>query len=78
VWVWIYWVNPGVNLRSRAPTNQLSVAYRVPGVANKDYVIDGDCANCPVDTLRSPAVYANHSALPNAVLQVCLLDCKAN
>jgi len=50
----------------------MSVAFRVPGVGNKDYVIDGDCANCEVETPRSPAIYANHSAQPNAVLQVRL------
>ena len=29
------------------------------------------CANSSVETPRSPAIYANHSARPNAALQVC-------
>ena len=47
---------------------------RVPGVAYKDYVIDGDCANCVVETPRSPAIYANHSTNPNPALQARTLS----
>lgn len=57
----------GPRMAGKAKIEDGAFALKVPGADR--IVIDGNCDNSPFAVPRSPAVFANHSARPNACLQ---------